>query len=244
MPGLPKIGRTDRQPELRARELHTTGVPQPFFLEHSVRVTDSVLAETQAHALLQSKGARMSQDREFFNTALSEAIEVLDIVSSPSIGAPDFSRLHELASLAAASALSKPAAVCFEEAEIAANRLASIGRRGYPGAMCQAATIFEEAHPHGPRFKDLWREYLQLERAFASWIPLASSNGLEVRFAVGRGIAEYVDRFAKHHWLTDEDFAFILEFLVAGDQFQYEGYLQELTRYALPEQVAERARSL
>lgn len=174
MPGLLKIGRTDRQPEFRARELRTTGVPQPFVLEHFVQVENSQLAETEVHTLLQRKGDRMSPDREFFNSTLTEAIHVLDLVSSPSSGAADFSRLHELAVLADANSLTNAAAACFEDALIAATRLASIGRRGYPGAMRKAATIFEQAHPHGPRFKDFWREYLKLERAYALWVPLGA----------------------------------------------------------------------
>ena len=77
MPGLLKIGRTDRHPEQRARELQTTGVPNPFVLEHYVDVEDSVHAEVQIHGLLQGKGARPSTDREFFSISLNEAIEAL-----------------------------------------------------------------------------------------------------------------------------------------------------------------------
>ena len=58
MPGLLKIRRTDRQPEQRARELRTTGVPHPFVLEHYVAVEDSSKSEAQVHRLFQKNGGR------------------------------------------------------------------------------------------------------------------------------------------------------------------------------------------
>ena len=166
IPGLLKIGRTDRQPYLRARELRTTGVPQPFVLEHHVLVKDSFSGEKQAHSLLQAKGARMSPDREFFSVDLSQAIEVLNLIAGAS-DEPDFSCYYELSNLVVATLPSSFKAIDFEAAEIIANRLASLGRRGYPLAVREAAQIFEQEHPHGPRFKDFWREYLSLERAYA-----------------------------------------------------------------------------
>lgn len=244
MPGLLKIGRTDRQPEVRARELRTTGVPQHFVLEHFVQVEDAIHAEAQVHAYLQTKGARMSQDREFFSAELSVAVEVLDLVCAQSSGKPDFARNFELSDLAASVQQPTRAGAHFELIESHARRLASIGRRGCPSAMQQAAMMFEQAHPDGARFKDLSREYLQLMRAYALWIPLASSNGRTQRSNVGRAAAEYIGICARHRWLAEEDFAFISEFLVAGDQFQYEGYPQALSQFKLPEHVAARAVAL
>jgi hypothetical protein len=244
MPGLLKIGRTDRQPEVRARELRTTGVPQPFVLEHFVQVEDAIKAEAHVHAHLQSKGARMSPDREFFNAELSVAVEVLNLVSAKSAGTPDFGRNHELSALAASIAPLSPSGARFEEVDGYANRLASIGRRGCPHAMLQAAMVFEQVLPDGARFKDFWREYLHLMRAYALWIPLASSNGRTERANVGRAVAEYIGICARHRWLIEEDFSFVSEFLVAGDQFQYEGYPQALSQFNLPEQLALRAVAL
>jgi T5orf172 domain len=243
IPGLLKIGRTDREPDLRARELRTTGVPQPFVLEHYVLVKDSFSAEKQAHSLLQTKGARMSPDREFFSVDLRQAIEVLDLISGPS-NETDFSCFHKLAELAKATLPLNFKASTFEEAEVVAHRLASLGRRGYPAAVREAAEIFEHAHPHGPKFKDLWREYLSLARAHALWTPLASSNGRIVRADVGRAAAKYIELCARHRWLIDDDFTFISAFLVEGDQFQYDGYLQELPRCSLSDQVFAKARDL
>ncbi len=236
MPGLLKIGRTDRQPEQRARELHTTGVPHPFVLEHYAAVEDSANAEAQVHKLLQSNGVRISSDREFFSVSLLDAIEALSLVSSTAPQAPDFSRAAQLAELAATVRPPRPGSG-FDEHEFVANQLAKLARRGYPDAMKQAAILFEQGCPSGSHFKQLWRDYLALAREQAAWHPLASSNGQEYRASVGRDIAEYIYCCFRHGWLNDEDFAFVSSFLVRGDKFQYEGYMSELPRYKLPEAV-------
>ena len=240
MPGLLKIGRTDRHPEQRARELRTTGVPQPFVLEHYVGVEDSASAEAQVHNLLQTNGGRMSSDREFFSVNLQEAIEALSLVSNTAANAPDFSRAVQLAQLTAAIRPPSPGSG-FDEHEVVANQLAALARRGYPLAMKEAAILFEKSCPSGSHFKKLWRDYLQLVRAQAVWHPLASSNGREYRASVGRDTAEYVYLCFNHGWLIDDDFAFVSSFLVEGDNIQYEGYTSELSRHKLPEAVALKA---
>ena len=244
MPGLLKIGRTDRQPELRARELRTTGVPHPFVLEHYVEVEDSARAEKQLHELLQSRGARMSTDREFFSIDLYDAIAALDLVAKTEPLAPDFTRAGELGQLAATVPIPDASNCSTEKVESSATQLAAIARRGYPYAMRQAAYLFETHTPGGPRFKQYWREYLELLRADATRHLLASSNGKDVRASVGRAAAEYLYICSRHRWLIDDDFEFLASFLVRGDQFQYEGYLNELSRYALPDEVSQRAREL
>ena len=240
MPGLLKIGRTDRQPEQRARELRTTGVPHPFVLEHYVAVQDSANAEAQVHKLLQTNGGRMSSDREFFSVSLQDAIEALSLVSSTAPHAPDFSRAAQLAQLAATIRPPRPGSG-FDEHELVANQLATLARRGYPYAMKQAAMLFDKDCPSGSHFKQLWRDYLALARAEAVWNPLASSNGREHRASVGRDTAEYVYCCSRHGWLNEEDFAFVSSFLVGGDNFQYEGYVSEISRYKLPEAVTLKA---
>lgn len=243
MPGLLKIGRTDRHPEQRARELRTTGVPHPFILEHYVDVEDSAQAEAQIHGLLQGKGARMSTDREFFSISLHEAIETLDLVSRAVMQAPDFSRVAQLSQLAAEIRTPKKESG-FEEYEVAANQLVALARRGYPPAMKAAANLFEFNYPSGPHFKHFWREYLELARSEALWHLLASTNGKELRVSVGRETAKYVYHCFRHGWLIEDDFEFLSLFLIQGDQFQYEGYISELLRYKLPEAVESKARDV
>jgi hypothetical protein len=243
MPGLLKIGRTDRHPEQRARELHTTGVPHPFVLEHFIDVEDSAHAEAEIHRLLQGKGTRATTDREFFSISLHEAIEALELVSLAMPQASDFSRAGQFAQLAQAIRTPRQGSG-FDEYEVAANKLAALARRGYPSAMREAANFFELSCPSGPHFKLFWREYLELARAHAIWHPLASANGKEHRASVGRETAEYVYCCFRHGWLIENDFEFISSFLIQGDQFQFEGYMSELDRYQLPEAVMSKARNV
>ncbi len=240
MPGILKIGRTDRQPELRARELRTTGVPHPFTLEHYVEVENSALAEKQLHQRLQEQGARISTDREFFSIDLSEAISALNIFAKNKSLEPDFTCSNELAAMANAVPIPNGANRTPKNLEEAAMQIAAIARRGCPFAMKLAANLVEGI-PSGPKYKQYWREYLELLRADVTRHLLASSNGRELRASVGRAAAEYVYICFRHRWLIDDDFEFLSSFLVNGDQFQYEGYLNELPRYKLPSEVLQRA---
>lgn len=97
---------------------------------------------------------------------------------------------------------------------------------------------------NGAYFKQFWREYLELARTNAVWHPLASSNARDARASVGRETAEYIYRCTRNRWITEDDFVFVSDFLVHGDQFQYEGYMSELLRYQLPVDVASRARNV
>ena len=246
MPGLVKIGRTERLPEDRVRELQTTGVPHPFAIEFTLHVSDCHSAERHIHQLLQRRGVRATPDREFFYLSVPEAIEAIQFVASANApSAPDFSLSSQLAELA--SSVDRPAPfkeVSAEVAESTTAKLARIARRGYPFAMKQCALIYEMNYPSGPRFKDFWREYLLLARAEAVWHILASSNGREVRMQVGREAAVYLELLHRHSWLIDDDLMFVSAFLVDGDQFQYEGYLQELARVQLSPELRRRAEDL
>lgn len=74
MAGVLKIGRTKAPPTKRLGELHTTGVPTPFILDASFRVTDSFSAEERIHALLLAQ--RVSAGREFFAISAAEALRL------------------------------------------------------------------------------------------------------------------------------------------------------------------------
>lgn len=246
MPGLVKIGRTDRQPETRARELRTTGVPHPFKLEFSVRVLDSTFAERQVHRLLSERGARTSDDREFFFLTLDEAIEAVQVVSAGSGPAsPDFAQMHLLAEAFAATKLPNERSELSQESALAiAARLSGIARRGYPPGLKRCAEIFEVNHPSGSYFRQYWQEFLSLARAEAARHNLASTNGREVRNEVGREVAEYLARLHSHNWLVEQDFQYATEFLVVGDRFEYEGYIEEISRRPLPLEVKSRAETV
>lgn len=63
MPGLVKIGFTERHPRSRAEELRTSGVPTAFVLEHALRSSFARRIEAQAHRLMRDE--RVATDREF-----------------------------------------------------------------------------------------------------------------------------------------------------------------------------------
>ncbi len=76
--GFVKIGKTTREPELRAKELsQATGVATPFYVAYSIAVADCHSAEAYVHAVLEHNGFRKSENREFFQMPLQTAIEAL-----------------------------------------------------------------------------------------------------------------------------------------------------------------------
>ncbi len=76
--GLLKIGKTRRSPEGRASELSAaTGVPTPFIVAFDEQFDDCDTAERYIHTLLQEKGYRVAENREFFRMPLKEAVKIL-----------------------------------------------------------------------------------------------------------------------------------------------------------------------
>lgn len=81
MPGLVKIGMTGKSPSRRAKDLHTTGVPNAFILVYDEFVTDRLLVEKKVHKRFEEY--RLSGDREFFRVTLREAIRGLMEEAAP-----------------------------------------------------------------------------------------------------------------------------------------------------------------
>ena len=76
--GLVKIGKTNRDPELRARELsQATGVATPFHLAYALPFSDADAAERYLHSLLEIQGFRLTANREFFQIPLQKTIELM-----------------------------------------------------------------------------------------------------------------------------------------------------------------------
>ncbi|WP_091798225.1 GIY-YIG nuclease family protein [Burkholderia sp. WP9] len=79
---LYKVGFTDRDPEIRARELSsTTATPSPFEVVRAWPVTEGLAAERAAHAALSA--VRHSATREFFQTAFSDLQHVVEAAIRP-----------------------------------------------------------------------------------------------------------------------------------------------------------------
>ncbi|SFE91903.1 GIY-YIG nuclease family protein [Methylobacterium sp. yr596] len=82
MPGLVKVGRTERDPTVRVAELSgVTGVATPFILVFHQAFEDCELAERHAHAVLERDGRRFAANREFFETQPTAAVHA--ILSAP-----------------------------------------------------------------------------------------------------------------------------------------------------------------
>jgi hypothetical protein len=77
MPGIYKIGRTDRAPRDRMEELsRSTSVPFDFELVLYAQVDDSVAAEANIHKALRKK--RCNTSREFFRASLEEIRSIIN----------------------------------------------------------------------------------------------------------------------------------------------------------------------
>ena len=74
--GLVKIGKTEGDPDDRARQLSSsTGVPSPFVVVHSVYVINCKALEKKMHQRLSH--CRENRKREFFRISVHEAIQIL-----------------------------------------------------------------------------------------------------------------------------------------------------------------------
>ena len=82
-PNLVKIGKSDRDPNLRKEELQTTGVPKPFKVEYWALVDDPSSVEKKVHIKLQD--LREDKNREFFNCSVPDAFGSIQSSSSPHI---------------------------------------------------------------------------------------------------------------------------------------------------------------
>lgn len=82
MPGLLKIGMTERTPDIRLSEANTsnTWIPQPFVLEMAKRVINPDQKEKTLHKLLEQYTERVNPRREFFRVTLEEVKVFFDLI--------------------------------------------------------------------------------------------------------------------------------------------------------------------
>jgi hypothetical protein len=64
MPGLIKIGRTNRSVDERLKELNNTSLPTQFIVEHTIKTSDSKFLEKMVHKNFEKH--RVNDNREFF----------------------------------------------------------------------------------------------------------------------------------------------------------------------------------
>lgn len=83
IPNTVKIGKTTKNPAIRAAELSAaTGVPTPFYVAYEAFFFDCDTAELFVHAYLRSKGVRLSPNREFFVVSPTDAINAIQDAKS------------------------------------------------------------------------------------------------------------------------------------------------------------------
>jgi hypothetical protein len=89
MPGIVKVGWTEKLPEDRAKKLHTTGIPLAFDVEFRCVTSRYRAVETKSHAILAQ--SRVTAGREFFRVTPVEAIAAFKeaLLSASSISAWD-----------------------------------------------------------------------------------------------------------------------------------------------------------
>lgn len=102
IPGQVKVGRTERNPQDRRKELSAaTGIPTPFELVHGQYFPDCHAAEKTLHERWAQEGHRVSAQREFFRLDVATAVAAIDAlareqaaVATP--GQPDGAVVKEL----------------------------------------------------------------------------------------------------------------------------------------------------
>lgn len=83
MPGLIKIGRTEKNLKKRLQDLDTTGVPTPFNLHYAIEIDDYKRKEQFIHRGLSEHRIRMS--REFFKFAPESARALLQAMGGKEV---------------------------------------------------------------------------------------------------------------------------------------------------------------
>ena len=75
-----KIGYTERSPKERMDELFVTGLPTPFKLEFAKSVSEVKKKEGIVHKILDMRGKRVNQKREFFKCHLEEIKLIFELI--------------------------------------------------------------------------------------------------------------------------------------------------------------------
>jgi hypothetical protein len=83
MPGILKIGMTERTPELRLNEANgsdTWKPPTPYKIEFAKKVLNPKQQETMLHKLLEQYTERVNPKREFFRISVEKARKFFDLI--------------------------------------------------------------------------------------------------------------------------------------------------------------------
>lgn len=221
IPGLVKIGSTERNPDDRAKELMTTGVPALFKVVYSRYVFDCKLAEELVHKALGEQ--RKNNDREFFAVSVAEAIEVIEaITAEEDNGTVDKEHAFYLgrniySQIKLPGYDEKIDEAAAEKLEI---RLKEAAQLGYYPALHTLSEIYMRNYLNSSRFRTYYQDYLRASRE-------AGGDGFEL----GKSIATYIECLVEMKRLMDSDFSFVQKFLISGNQHTYHGFVDNVNRF-------------
>ena len=83
MPGILKVGMTERNPEIRLNEANSSDTwrpPTPYKIEFAKKVLNPKQKETTLHNLLSQYTERINPKREFFRVSLEEVKTFFDLI--------------------------------------------------------------------------------------------------------------------------------------------------------------------
>jgi hypothetical protein len=80
MSGILKVGMSNRTPDVRAKELYTTGVPLPFNIEFAKKVANPMTKEKIIHKILDQYTDRVNINREFFRVSPEEVKALFELI--------------------------------------------------------------------------------------------------------------------------------------------------------------------
>ncbi len=242
IPGLLKIGRTDRTPEQRIRELHSTGVPTPFVIEYSCITSDSALTESVIHRAFDVMGMRASAQREFFQVSVEVAIEMVEKITGEFVTGSGLTRGKWVALQQQQIAISMPDfkqlidETRASELEVKMSRL---GEAGYADSFYLIAQMFSDNFIASAKCKTYWQRYLLAKKQEVN--AFCPANGGRERVDYGKAIARYLDEMKRQRILIDGDYQFVSDLLVAGDRTIYEAYIGAIHHPAFPADLKLRA---
>lgn len=97
LPGWSKVGRTQRPPHRRARELSSAGIPEAYHVAFARFFWDCYRGERMVHQVLHDLGGHGSKRKEFFNVPVDDIVRsVLQAPNQPQAAGPDRSSTASL----------------------------------------------------------------------------------------------------------------------------------------------------
>ncbi len=92
--------------------------------------------------------------------------------------------------------------------------------------MHSLAEIYRRNYPNSNSFRQYYQEFLLVSRK-----PLRIGSDPRTNESLGKSVAEYIEYLEEKNWLVESDFAFVQQYLVDGDQYMYEKFVDHVKRF-------------